>query len=178
MVDGKYQIVAKDRTKTKSSMRSLPLVADFESYLLGLKDRQEENKRLCGKSYNYDYDGYIYVDDMGNLTKPGYVTQHFGIVLSKNSLPKIRFHDLRHSCASLLLANGVSLKEIQEWLGHSNFATTADLYAHLDKSAKTGTANAMMKSGLNFTGSATETAPVTKGKKKQHVGKKEKPPKI
>ena len=48
----------------------------------------------------------------------------------------MRFHDLRHSCASLLLANGVPLKHIQEWLGHSDFTTTANIYAHLDKSKK------------------------------------------
>ena len=45
---------------------------------------------------------------------------------------KIRFHDTRHSCASLLLRNGVSMKEIQAWLGHSDYGTTANLYAHLD----------------------------------------------
>ena len=81
-----------------------------------------------------------------------YASQHFGLVLGKNDLPKIRFHDLRHSCVSLLLANRVSLKEIQEWLGHSTFSTTADLYAHLDESAKSGTANAMMMAGLNTNG--------------------------
>ncbi len=52
-----------------------------------------------------------------------------------------RFHELRHSCASLLLANGISLKEIQLWLGHSNFATTANIYAHLDMSSKQASAN-------------------------------------
>ena len=55
----------------------------------------------------------------------------------------MRFHDLRHSCASLLLANGVSLKEIQEWLGHSDFAITANTYAHLDYTSKIASAEAM-----------------------------------
>ena len=53
----------------------------------------------------------------------------------------IRFHDLRHSCASLLLAKGIPMKSIQEWLGHSNFSTTANLYAHLDTSSKKISAN-------------------------------------
>ena len=57
-------------------------------------------------------------------------------MLAKNNLRKIRFHDLRHSCASLLLANGVRMKEIQEWLDHSDFSTTANIYAHLDYSTK------------------------------------------
>ena len=52
----------------------------------------------------------------------------------------MHFHDLRHSCASLLLANGVPLKQIQEWLGHSTFSTTADIYAHLDYKSKEGSA--------------------------------------
>jgi integrase len=171
-VDGKYQIIAKDRAKTKSSMRSLPLVAGFEEYLLNLKEKQKAYKRLCGNCYNYDYDGYIYVDEMGNLTKPGFVTQNFSIILENNKLRKIRFHDLRHSCASLLLANGVSLKEIQEWLGHSTFATTADIYAHLDKSTKTVTASAMLQSGIKI---GNESKIDTSGKSKGKTGKKKKP---
>ena len=57
----------------------------------------------------------------------------------------MRFHDLRHSCASLLLANGVPLKQIQEWLGHSDFSTTANIYAHLDYSSKLSSAQAMVE---------------------------------
>ena len=56
-----------------------------------------------------------------------------------------RFHDLRHTCASLLLKNGVSMKEIQEWLGHSNFSTTANIYAHLDTAAKNTSAAKMAR---------------------------------
>lgn len=54
------------------------------------------------------------------------------------------FHDLRHSCASLLLANGVVLKQIHDWLGHSDFGTTANIYAHLDYSSKISSAQAMV----------------------------------
>lgn len=56
---------------------------------------------------------------------------------------KIRFHDIRHSCASLLLKNGVNLKLIQEWLGHSDISTTMNIYAHLDTTAKDVSAAAM-----------------------------------
>ncbi|MEJ8544750.1 tyrosine-type recombinase/integrase [Brevibacillus borstelensis] len=59
---------------------------------------------------------------------------------------RIRFHDLRHSCASLLLANGVSMKEIQEWLSHNHFSTTAYIYAHLDYSSKISSAQVMSTS--------------------------------
>ena len=57
----------------------------------------------------------------------------------------IRLHDLRHSCASNLLANGIQIKEIQEWLGHASFGTTADVYSHLDFSSKVKVANALFE---------------------------------
>ena len=56
------------------------------------------------------------------------------------------FHDLRHSCASLLIANGVSMKEVQEWLGHSDFSATANIYSHLEYKAKIASANTMAES--------------------------------
>lgn len=94
--------------------------------------------------YCNDFREYIYINEIGELIKPGYITQHFPLVLKKNGLRKIRFHDLRHSCASLLYANGVSLKEIQEWLGHSDISTTSNIYTHLDFSSKIASANAII----------------------------------
>ena len=143
-LDGKQVLVASDTTKTKSSMRTLPLVQVFKERLLDVKAKQEQNMKLCGRSYNKEYLGYICVDEMGNLLKPGYLTTSFPLLLEKNSLRKIRFHDLRHSCASLLLANGVPMKQIQEWLGHSDFSTTANIYAHLDFNSKISSAQAMI----------------------------------
>ena len=86
----------------------------------------------------------IYVNSIGERIKPNYITQHFEIVLDNNNLKRIRYHDLRHSCASLLYANGVSLKEIQEWLGHSDIGTTSNIYTHLDYSSKVSSANAIL----------------------------------
>ena len=95
-IDGKTRIVASDTTKTKSSYRSLPLVKPFEEILLRMKQEQEENKRLCGRCYCQDYLDYIYVNQIGEIVKPGFVTAHFSAVLKANNLPHIRFHDLRH----------------------------------------------------------------------------------
>ena len=64
------------------------------------------------------------------------MTSRFHYVITKAGLRHLRFHDLRHSCASLLLANDVPMKAIQEWLGHSNYAITANLYSHVEYNAK------------------------------------------
>lgn len=104
----------------------------------------QENQRLCGKSYCKQYKDYIYLNELGERIKPGYLTQAFPAFLEKHGMRRIRFHDLRHSCASLLYANGVALKDIQEWLGHSDISTTSNIYTHLDYNSKVASANAIM----------------------------------
>ena len=83
---------------------------------------------------------FVCTDQEGKLIRPNFVTEHFDWLLTKYGLKHIRFHDLRHSCASLMVMNGVSMKQVQEWLGHSTFSTTADIYAHLDYKSKQGSA--------------------------------------
>ncbi|GHV18108.1 hypothetical protein FACS189425_05970 [Clostridia bacterium] len=114
-----------------------------------MKDEQEKQRKLCRGGYGKSE--YIYLDEVGAPVKPGYVSERFKKMLARNKMRHIRYHDLRHSCASLLLANGVSMKEIQEWLGHSNFSTTANTYAHLDYKSKLTSANAIVNSGLKLT---------------------------
>ena len=99
---------------------------------------------MCGRSYIKDYLEYVCVNEIGDLIKPHYATESFPKLLKAKGLRHVRYHDLRHSCASLLLANGVPMKQIQEWLGHSDFSTTANIYAHLDYSSKLTSANAML----------------------------------
>jgi len=142
-VDGKKVTVAGDTTKTKSSFRSLPLVPEIRAKLLEVKAEQDANRNACGKLYNKAESIYINVDALGNRMKPDYISGAFPIFMESNGFRRIRFHDLRHSCASLLLANGVSLKQIQDWLGHSDFGVTANTYAHLDTSSKQAAAEAM-----------------------------------
>ena len=142
-VDGKQTEIEQQSAKTKSSLRTLPLIGSFREYFLQVKEAQELNKQVCGNCYNYEYDGFVFVDELGERMRVEYLTNAFPKFLESHGLRRMRFHDLRHSCASLLLANGVPLKHIQEWLGHSDFTTTANIYAHLDYKSKITSANVM-----------------------------------
>ena len=142
-LDGKQTEIEQQSAKTKSSLRTLPLIGSFREYFMQVKEAQELNKQVCGNCYNYEYDGFVFVDELGERMRANYLTSAFPKFLEDHGLRRMRFHDLRHSCASLLLANGVPLKHIQEWLGHSDFTTTANIYAHLDYKSKITSAQAM-----------------------------------
>lgn len=154
----KSVLYAKDKTKNKSSLRTLPLIPLFQEKLKALWERQQEDRKLFGNSYNPEYIGYVYVDEIGNLIKPNYISTAFPKFLIKHNLRRIRFHDTRHSCASLLLRNNVSMKQIQAWLGHSDYGTTANLYAHLDLDASLVMSATQLNNGL-FGGQPQLTEP-------------------
>ena len=143
-VDGKQTEIEQQSAKTKSSLRTLPLIGSFRESFLQVKEAQELNKQVCGNCYNYEYDGFVFVDELGERMRANYLTSTFPKFLEDHGLRRMRFHDLRHSSASLLLANHVPLKQIQEWLGQSDFSTTANIYAHLDAASKQNTAEAML----------------------------------
>ena len=79
-LDGKSTVIQKDRTKTKSSYRTLPLVEPFEELLLRLKEQQTQNRKLCGRSYNNKYSEYIYILH--------YVIMHILFTIMLTILPK------------------------------------------------------------------------------------------
>ena len=143
-LNGKHIEVASDTAKTDSSLRTMPLVADFRAMLLAKKEKQEHYRKLCGRSYCKEYLDYIFVNEMGERWKPRYLSDGFKRILEQNGLRR-----MRHTCASLLLANNVPMKKIQEWLGHSDFSTTANIYAHLDFQSKISSAEAML-TGLDM----------------------------
>ncbi|MBQ8133916.1 MAG: site-specific integrase [Clostridia bacterium] len=132
--DGKITSLSKAQTKTEKSNRILYMSQAIEDYLHHVKHEQMKQQVLCGNCYNFN--DYVCVDKMGEPIKPDYVTHRFSKVLKNNGLRHIKFHDLRHSTASYMLANGYNLKQVQELLGHSNYNFTADTYTHVDSKAK------------------------------------------
>ena len=130
------EVYASDYLKTSASYRILPLIEVIEKDLLEHKQAIEKNMMMYGNSYNKEYLDYVFVNEFGGLILPDFLTKSMQDIIKTNNLKKIRLHDLRHSCASLLLASGVQMKQIQEWLGHANFNTTADVYSHLDFDSK------------------------------------------
>ena len=95
-VNGTVTEIARDKTKTKSSCRTLPLIPACEQMLNKMKKEQEQNRKVCGKSYCTDYLDYIYVDPMGKRIRPDFLSQHFPDFLVAHQMKRIRFHDLRH----------------------------------------------------------------------------------
>jgi len=150
IIKNNKQLTTSDILKSDSSYRTFPLVDGIREALLEQKERIREDKLFFGKQYNMNWTGYVFVDEKGELLSPDCMTHDFGDLLKKHGLKHIRLHDLRHSCASLLLANGVNLKMIQEWMGHADFSTTANVYSHLDFSNKLESAN-VLSNALNFT---------------------------
>lgn len=137
---GKMQLYVESRLKTYSTRRTLPLIPHIEEMLL---ERKKAEESLAGTGGTYD--GFICRDRSGNLISPDYVTSRFGYMIKKSGLRHLRFHDMRHSCASLLLAHDIPMKEIQEWLGHSNYTVTANLYSHLEYNAKVNSAETISR---------------------------------
>ncbi len=133
--------VEKDKTKNTTSRRSFPLMPEVRTMLLELKRKEENNRRLFGKEYVKN--DYIFKWDDGRLFSPDYVSKRFARLLEIHSLPHIRFHDLRHSCASFLINQGFTLKDVQEWLGHADIKMTANIYGHLDVARKQSIADKM-----------------------------------
>lgn len=125
-------IEKKDRTKSASSKATYKITPKVKEVFEDLKIKQEENKKLFGNDYIES--DYIFTWKDGKLFRPDYVTKGFQKVLKKSGFSHMRFHDLRHSCASILHDKGYSLKKIQEWLRHSDIETTGNIYVHILKS--------------------------------------------
>lgn len=131
----------KDSTKTQASRATYVLLDDVRDVLLAHKKRQEENKKEFGAAYVES--DYVFTWNDGRLFRPDYVTRGFQRVLKANGFPHMRFHDLRHSTASILYEKGWDLKDSQSWMRHASVKMTGDTYTHIKESRKIKMANDM-----------------------------------
>ena len=126
--------VEKDKTKNATSYRSFPLTEEARTIFQTAQAEEKENRRLCGRQYQEN--DYVFKWDDGRPYSPDYITKKFPALLKAHGMPHIRLHELRHSCASLLINAGFTLKDVQEWMGHADIKMTANIYGHLDVSRK------------------------------------------
>ena len=125
-INGKLEL---SELKTKSSRRDLPLIETVFAALRAHRNRQLQEKMLAGP--HWQETGFVFTTTIGTPLDARNVVRKYHALLKKAELSHNRFHDLRHSCASLLLAQGVPLKTVSDILGHSQISITADFYAHI-----------------------------------------------
>ena len=142
-VVGNGHIVRKDSTKTYSSRRTYELLPDIKKLLLKLKEDQEDYKRRLGSGYHEN--DYIFKNPNGIPYRPDSLTRSFKRALARHGLPQMRYHDLRHSTASILVDKGWDINDIKEWLGHADISTTANIYAHISHRKKVSLAQDLDK---------------------------------
>ena len=130
------QMIKKDLTKNSSSYRTLPLVAPIKVLLEEKKKGICEYRNFFKKGYCDRDSDYVCVNEIGELIRPRTLSDNFKRIIKKNNIRNLRLYDCRHTSASIMLKNGVSMKQIQMILGHSDFSTTANTYSHLDATSK------------------------------------------
>lgn len=135
------EVIRSDHTKSASSRRRLPMSGLVKDRLHAARKEQEVSAQEFGSLWPDS--GYVCLRSDGQPIDPTFVSHHFARVLKKSGLPYIRFHDLRHSVATLLLNGGYGLKDIQSWLGHSDISTTGNIYSHMEDSRMEGIAQAI-----------------------------------
>lgn len=116
-------------TKTKSSRRKIVLLKKTKLALDYQKRCQEENENLLGKQYINS--GFICTHNNGESINPENLGKTFKKLIKEYKLEPIRFHDIRHSFATILLQNGTNPKIVSEILGHSDVQTTLNVYSHV-----------------------------------------------
>ncbi len=128
--------------KTESSIRTLPLspalVADMKRH----KTRQQRENLFLGVHWRGN--GHVFTSEVGTPLSARNLIRHFKNLLKKAGLPSAtRFHDLRHTAASLMLNQGIDVKTVSTILGHSTIATTANIYGHISNQTQRHVVTAM-----------------------------------
>lgn len=117
-------INAADLTKTETSCRSFQILPELLPFLYDLKNRKAKTSE------------YLFCRSDGSVMRPDTLTRSFQRELARHNLPAMRFHDLRHSTASILFDRGWSLEDVKNWLGHSDIETTSNIYLHYGRTRK------------------------------------------
>jgi len=131
-IDGKLKL---KETKTPQSNRTIELPNICFESLNHHRIRQLEEQLIAGSNWNNEFD-LVFTSPRGTPLDSSNVRKRFKKIVAFSELPQLRLHDLRHCCASLLVAQDVPVRVIMEILGHTQIATTMDLYAHIMPTAK------------------------------------------
>jgi integrase len=115
--------------KTMRSRRTVALPKNLVIALKEHKGRQEEEEDTVGERWRNS--GLVFTTAIGTPIEPRNLNRHFNALCDKAGIRQVRLHDLRHTCATLLLAQGVDGRTIMELLGHSAIAVTMDIYTHV-----------------------------------------------
>lgn len=132
-------------TKTPKSRRTIGLPAPAAEMLTRHRQKQLEQRLLVGPEWDSRFDGLVFTNPFGRPLDGRYLTVRFQNLVSRAGLGAIRFHDLRHAAATLMLASGTDLKVVSEVLGHSAIATTANVYAGVLDELKTEAADRLAR---------------------------------
>ena len=115
--------------KTPKSRRTIPLAEEVIDALKAHKAKQNQDKLIAGSAF--DNVDLVFCNAIGSPIDPRNFTEQFERLLKSAMLPHVRFHDMRHSHATMLLLQNVQPKIVQERLGHSTIAMTMDTYSHI-----------------------------------------------
>jgi integrase len=128
-VNMKTGVISVETSKTEAGVRTLAVPAPLLDILNAHQERQQEERRMQGVQWQEH--GLVFPSEVGTRMLPGNLHRHFKATLEKAGLRNsIRFHDLRHTCASFLVAQGAHPRTIMNILGHSKVHTTMEIYAH------------------------------------------------
>jgi integrase len=141
-ITGQGQVLAE--TKTRRGRRTIVLPVIAAEALLEQQRRQRDQRRAAGPDWREG--DFVFTSSTGRPVDSRNVQRSFRRLLRGAKIPRIRFHDLRHSCASLLLAEGVAPRVVMETLGHSRIAVTMDTYTHVMPSLQRDAADAIDRS--------------------------------
>jgi integrase len=138
--------------KSARSRRTIPLPARARLALETQRTRQRFARAAVGEAVWQDRLGLCFTDSVGNPMRPGGVSWRFHKARDAAGIPRVRFHDLRHSAATALLSAGVPMAVISEWLGHAGIAITASTYAAVVPELLTEAASAMDRALMGTAG--------------------------